>query len=302
MVRQNESEEIIRLINNGFDTELLAIELDISVEEIQSYKQQLELRKFAKDSIKNGNMKEAIEKLDIFIKNTENNIVEKMILAKLKAYLNKEFVSQEELDKIEEEREKIGFSKNIDEILNDLKVQIPKRKASNLKKKEKVVLESKENDIVNLEIELEGKEDEEEEKPDYESIIKRYKEKIAKNPLNSINTRNLLAFTYFRTGKIDDARNELLSLIEESNSYTAYRQLIYLEKSEGNVNDAKLWAEDAVERFPNSIDIREQLISIAKVQGDNKEVIKQLKEIIRIQPGSRKSNEMLEKIYTGRER
>lgn len=44
MIRLNETEEIIRLIYNGFDLELLSFELDIPIEKLQEYKKRLELR------------------------------------------------------------------------------------------------------------------------------------------------------------------------------------------------------------------------------------------------------------------
>lgn len=37
MIRQNEVEEIIRLIHNGFDLDLLSFELDISTDQLQEF-------------------------------------------------------------------------------------------------------------------------------------------------------------------------------------------------------------------------------------------------------------------------
>lgn len=162
-----------------------------------------------------------------------------------------------------------------------MQVQIPKRKTSNLRKKEKQEVKEQENATQIIA------------KLDYEETIKRYKEEIAKNPQKSLNKRNLLAFAYFKAGRIEEARDELLSLIEEFSSYTAYRQLIHLEKCEGNFNDAKLWGYDCLDKFSNSIDIRQKLISIAREEKDNQEIIKQLKEIISIDPNNQKSKEML---------
>ena len=68
----------------------------------------------------------------------------------------------------------------------------------------------------------------------------------------SLNKRNLLAFAYFKSGRIDEARDELISLIDEHSSYMAYRQLIYLEKSQGNFQDARLWTDACLEQFPDN--------------------------------------------------
>lgn len=293
MIRQTEVEEIIKLIHSGIDLELLSFELDIPIEQIQAYKEQLQLRKFVKDSVKSGRITSAIEQLSYFIETTDNNIVERMMLLKLRAYADRTNVNEEEFNRIEEERKTIGFTKSIDELLDDLQVQIPKRKTSNLRKKEKQeVTEQKTAEKLI----------EETEKPDYEETIKRYKEEIDRNPQSSLNKRNLLAFAYFRAGRIGEAREELLSLIEQCSSYTAYRQLIYLEKCEGNFEDAKLWAYDCLDKFPNSIDIRQQLISIAREEKDDQEIIKQLKEIISIDSNNKKSKKMLETIKKGKER
>lgn len=299
MIRHNEAEEIIKLINNGFDIELLALELDVPIEQIEKYKEQLELRKFAKDSIKNGNIEMAIAKLNYFIENTDCSIIEKVMVLKLRAYLDKTNINDDELEIIEKERRNINFTKDIEEILNELQLQIPKRKTSNIKKKENQdKKEEKKLRIAEIDYEV----DEEKEKLGYEEIIKNYQEKIANNSGGIINNRNLLAFAYFKAGKIEEAKDELFSLIESTSNYTAYRQLIYIEKSLGNLEDAKLWGEASLEIFPNSIDIREQLVSIAQIENNTKEVIKLLKEIISLDSNNKKSQELLEKVIKNRER
>ena len=301
MIRQTEVEEIIRLIHKGMDLELLSFELDIPIEQIQAYKEQLELRTSVKNSIKSGEITSAIEQLNAFVETTDNNIVERMMLIKLKAYAEKTSINEEEFHQIEEERKRIGLTKNIDEILEDLQIQIPKRKNSNLRKREKQeTTEQKPAQQFTEETLQEPEELKEIEKPDYEKAIKKYEEEINKEPQKSINTRNLLAFAYFKAGRIEEARDELLSLIDEYTSYIAYRQLIYLEISEENLEDAKLWAYDCLDKFPDSIDIRQQLISIARKERDNKEIVKQLKDIIKINPNSSKSQKMLETIEKGR--
>ena len=294
MIRLNETEEIIRLIHKGFDLELLSFELEIPIEQLQEDKKRLELRQFAKESIKNGRIAEAVDRLNDFIRNTENNIIEKTMLLKLKAYANRTNVSEENLQKIEEERKKLGLFSNIDEVLEELQIQIPKRKSSNIRKKgikEETIQEEKEEVVQKETV-----------KPDYEEIINRYKTEIDSNSKNTREKRNLLAFAYFREGRIDEARDELMALIEETGSHMAYRQLVHIEKIEGNFEDAKLWAYEALDKFPNSIGIREQLISIAKMENDDKEIIKQLKDIIRIEPENEKHKKRLQIVKNYEER
>lgn len=282
MITHNEIEQIIRLIKNGFDLELLSFELEIPIMKLEEYKEQLELRKFVKKSIKSGKIEQAIEKLTDFIQKSENNIVEKLMLVKLKAYVERRNISEKEINDIEEEKKKIGFTRNIDEILNELEVQIPKRKTCNLKKKEK------KEEIIEENIEETTRK--------YDLIIKKYKEEIKVNPQKALNERNLLAFAYFKAGKINEAREELLELIEKHSSHTAYRQLVHLERSQENLDDAKLLAYDALEKFPDSIAIREQLISIARKENDIEEEIKQLKEIIAINPKNNRNCKRLRMI------
>lgn len=293
MIRLNETEEIIRLIHNGFDLELLSFELDVSIEQLKEYKRRLELRQFAKESIKSGKIAEAIDRLNSFIKNTDSNIIEKTMLLKLSAYANRTTVSKEDLQEIEEERKKLGFSSSIDEVLDELKVQIPKRKSNNMRKKEQQNIKEQptEEEIQEKIV-----------KSDYEETINRYKDEIASNPQESQGKRNLLAFAYFRAGRIDEARNELMTLAEETSSYMAYRQLVHIEKTEGNLEDAKLWAYEALDKFPNSIEIREQLIAIARTEKDDQEIIKQLKSIVGIEPENEKNKKRLQSIIDKEER
>ena len=297
MIRINETEEIIRLIHKGFDLELLSFELDVPIEQLQEYKKRLELRQFAKESIKNGRMAEAVDRLNDFIKNSDNSIIEKTMLLKLEAYANRTNISEENLQKIEEERKRLGLFSNIDKVLEELQVQIPKRKRSNIRKKEKQNIgeqPSQEEYVEEVQ--------EETVKPEYEKIINRYKIEIESNSQNIQEKRNLLAFAYFKAGKIDEAKDELMTLIEETNSYMAYRQLVHIEKAEGNFEEAKLWAYEALDKFPNSIEIREQLISIARIEKDDQEIIKQLKDIISIEPESEKNKKRLQSMIDKGER
>lgn len=221
MITINEEEEIIRLVHNGFDLELLCFELDIPIENLEKFKERLELREFAKASVKG-----------------DSNI----------------------------------------------------RKKNEQKDKKNLVQEDTKGEI------------EEFEKTNYEEIIKRYKKEIAADSQKSLGKRNLLAFAYFRAGRIDESREELTRIIQETSSFIAYRQLIHLEKTEGNFEDAKLWAYEAIDKFPDRIEIREQLISIARIESDNQEIIRQLKDIISIKPENEKNRKRLNKIVDKEEK
>ena len=163
--------------------------------------------------------------------------------------------------------------------------------------KEKTEKELNEDKNEEIEIEFEEKKFR---KQDYEKLINKYKKEIALK--KSTKKRNLLAFAYFKAGKIEEARDELEKLINENNNYISYRQLIHIEKQENNLDDAKLWAYEALEKFPESIEIREQLISIAKEEKDNQEIIKQLKEIIDINPKNKINKKRLKIIMEQNER
>ena len=93
-----------------------------------------------------------------------------------------------------------------------------------------------------------------------------------------------------------------MSLLRETTDYMAYRQLVHIEKKEENFEDAKLWAYEALDKFPDSIDIRKQLISIAKAENDRQEIITQLKDILSIEPGSEKNKMRLQAFLNAEER
>lgn len=184
----------------------------------------------------------------------------------------------------------------LDIAVDELKmlIQNQKRRSKNRKKVE-VVKEEKKEEI------LESVVQEEIAEPDYEKIIEGYKEQIIKNSGKSLDIKNLLAFAYFKAGRIEEARDELFSLVDEYNSHTAYRQLVHLEKSQGNLRDAKDWAYEGIANFPDSISLRENLISIAREEKDRKEEIRLMKEIISINPENFKIKDRLDQI-NGQER
>ena len=293
MMSLDETEKLIKLLYMGFDLELISFELDVPIEQLYECEKRLNLRQFTKDSIKNNNIAEAIDKLNVFINSTDNNIIERTMLLKLQAYTDKTTVNEEDLKHLDEEAKKLGLPNSIDNVLANLKLQIPRRKNSNMRKKSKQTINEQA---------IEEEQPEEPVKPDYEKMISKYKSEIAFNPQNSQRKRNLLAFSYFRSGQIDEARNELMSLLRETTDYMAYRQLVHIEKKEENFEDAKLWAYEALDKFPDSIDIRKQLISIAKAENDRQEIITQLKDILSIEPGSEKNKMRLQAFLNAEER
>ena len=60
MAEQNDVEEIIKLINKGFDIELIAFELDIPIERIKQYELEAEKRKNQAKGVKKYQAKEII--------------------------------------------------------------------------------------------------------------------------------------------------------------------------------------------------------------------------------------------------
>ena len=112
------------------------------------------------------------------------------------------------------------------------------------------------------------KEEKTEEGTRYKKLIEEYKKVLEQNP-DDQKTRNLLAFAYLNDGDIDNARKELVYLIEKNKSFTAYRQIIHLEKLYGDIEDAELYALEAVDMFPNDAKIKKQLEDIYKIKEKN---------------------------------
>lgn len=134
----------------------------------------------------------------------------------------------------------------------------------------------------------------------YKKLIEKYKKEIdkyqeeleedlTKKRISSVekqmiltklaNKRNLLAYAYYNAGLIDKSRKELLSLINKESNHTAFRQIIHLEKAQGNIDDAKIWAYEGIERFPKDIKLRKQLALIAREEHNKEEEKEQLKAI-----------------------
>ena len=102
----------------------------------------------------------------------------------------------------------------------------------------------------------------------YKKIEENYKKFIKENPDNSINERNLLAYTHFNMGRVDEAKKELEEIIKKYESYMAYRQLIYIEHMEGNLDNAKLWAYECLDRFPKNTGIVKCVEDLEKEKED----------------------------------
>ena len=206
--------------------------------------------------------------------------------------------------KLNEENEIIDLIRNgFDLELISFELEIPIEKLQEYKKRlEKPKLANRSIKGRRSEKETQIEIQEEAENPDYEKTINRYKNEIVANPQKAQDKRNILSFSYYKAGLLDEARNVLMKLIEETHSHIAYRQLILIEKENGNFEEAKLWAYEALDRFPKSIQIREQLISIAKIEDDRKEVIRQLKDIININTLNEKNKKRLKTIMDKEER
>lgn len=295
MLKPDQIEEVISLINAGIDEDILVFELGLPEKTIKEFAERLFLRKYAREVVITRDIDSAVGELEEFINNNEYNIVEKFILIKVKAYKEKRALEESDFDEIKGEKKKIGLTKNLNTILEELSAQIPQKK---VKKKNKIdyrdVINKYQEDIKKLDeeaAELEVQNSRRMSNEDREEFEKRK----SINSSNSINARNILAFTYYKAGMIDESREELFSLIADSNNFTAYRQLINLEKEEENYEEAKGWAKECLESYPNSIVIREQLIEIAKNEENKDEVIRILKDILSIEPNNPKILDRVER-------
>lgn len=112
----------------------------------------------------------------------------------------------------------------------------------------------------------------------------------------TINQKNIFAFTLFKSGRIDEARDYLIDLVDTSKSYTAFRQLIYLEKTEGNLEDAKIWALEAEEQFSDNLGIKEVQFRIAREEGNVGEMIELAKQIKKINPQNTKYEDEVNRV------
>ena len=75
-----------------------------------------------------------------------------------------------------------------------------------------------------------------------------------------------------------------MGIIGEHKSYYAYRQLIHLEKEVGNFEDAKIWALEAEDQFPNNLGLKEARFRIARKEGNIGDMFSIAKEIRSLSP------------------
>lgn len=252
MINTINKEEIIEALYNKFDPDLIAFELDLAADEINKCQEQLKFRLEVKRGIEEGEIEIAIEKINNYIQQTDDrdNIVERYMLIQLSSYINKTYTSKKDLKGIKNETEKLGFSRGIDslkEILKNLDINIPKTKNSDSRK-----VDSRENDTkVITETQV---------PQNYEAMIQKYNKEIEEynNKIGEYNKsleqlyntdvtksvenlknqlarkRLLLAFAYFMAGKIEEAKYELIQLIDgTSHRHSAYILLIHIEKTMG---------------------------------------------------------------------
>jgi len=123
---------------------------------------------------------------------------------------------------------------------------------------------------------------------DYEEVIKKTQEIIEdnqkRNKLVDMNKRNFLAYTYFSAGYTEEAKQELEKLISEYQSILAYQQMIYIERKQGNLDDARFWAYEGIDNHPQNANVMKQLISILEKTGELDEAIEIAEKLRQINP------------------
>ena len=100
----------------------------------------------------------------------------------------------------------------------------------------------------------------------------------------TLNQKNIFAFILYKSGRINASRDYLMGIIGEHKSYYAYRQLIHLEKEVGNFEDAKIWALEAEDQFPNNLGLKEARFRIARKEGNIGDMFSIAKEIRTLSP------------------
>lgn len=209
---------------------------------------------------------------------------------------------------LQEKKEVIELIKNgMDPILLSLELEIPEEEMEEYKKEanatnivkqaEKKSRKKKDKNKVET---LEEEEVESTIATDYAEVIERTKQIIRengkKNKLVDMNKRNFLAYTYFSSGDIDLAKQELEDLIEEYQSIMSYRQMAYIEKKQGNLEDAKLWVYEAMEYHPQNTELIKQLIRIDEALGDIEEATSMAEELVKLTPQVAENQRILESL------
>lgn len=164
---------------------------------------------------------------------------------------------------------KSGYNPNLISLEFDLPLKKVQKYINEVYKdleKEKEIIQKDQEIIYNDEIKKEN------EFSKYSDFIDSYDKNINYNNTSELNKLNLLAFAYFKINDFENSRNVLTNLIEVQGSFTAYRQLIHLEETVENLDDAKLWAYGAIEMFPNEICFRKEMIKICRLDNDIDEI------------------------------
>ena len=256
-------EDFIALIKAGVSEKVMKLEFDLSEEEYVLLKKLIFIRDELVKALKAKNSQE--------LQNIIKKYGKKDVLVEYVAYFaedkENEFLAR--LDSESKER--------FNSLLEEYEIKLEKPKIRKEKQGKKEV----------------PKEDKKSIKTFSDGEIAILREKAERGNLNQ---KNIFAFTLFKSGRVDEAREYLMDLIDESKSYTAFRQLIYLEKSEGNYEDAKIWALEADEQFPNNLGIKEVSFRIAREEGNVPEMIQIAKQIKRIKPDDKKYEEEIARI------
>ena len=100
----------------------------------------------------------------------------------------------------------------------------------------------------------------------------------------TLNQKNIFAFILYKSGRIDESRDYLMGIIDSHKSYYAFRQLIHLEKEAGNLEDAKIWALEAEDQFPDNLGLKEARFRIARKEGNIDDMFSIAKEIRSLSP------------------
>lgn len=100
----------------------------------------------------------------------------------------------------------------------------------------------------------------------------------------TLNQKNIFAFILYKSGRIDESRDYLMGIIDSHKSYYAFRQLIHLEKEVGNLEDAKIWALEAEDQFPDNLGLKEARFRIARKEGNIDDMFSIAKEIRSLSP------------------
>lgn len=253
-----DKEDFIALLKMGIKESVLKREFDLSDEEINAYKRIITVRSEFVSNLKNNDSEEVqrivkkFRKKDCFI-----DYIASVLEGKDADYLKG----------IDEE-----FKERMELLLSEYELDLGKVKVEESK--------TLKQDEVSTEVSRKRLTDEE---------VARLREEAEKG---NINKKNLFAFTLYRTGRIDEAREYLEELVTTAKSYTAFRQLIYLEKQEGNLEDAKIWALEADEQFPNNMGIKEVQFRIARQERNVDEMLQLAREIRAINSSNTKYEEI----------